>query len=267
MASLCDQPCASPGDRRRLAHRLHRQGSSFFGTAIKQALYQPTANPLPPAPFTNREINEGECSPFPFLGEVIRQWLLKPLPPPGIRWQRIAVGKTDKCICFRGGNAEAWFRDEGGEHFPMVLRLLVSPQERRGRKDLVVKLADRLEECFSSSCSAEDDGGGMEHGASVAHGCVSYTQEAGGCISLTLTSLLTDARSDRVFATPIECWARQGGGGAMPLTPPRLRVSNLALALLRELREYSQWTLVDRLTEEAVRQGELAGHMVERKGD
>jgi hypothetical protein len=53
----------------------------------------------------------------------------------------------------------------------------------------------------------------------------------------------------------------------MPLTPPRLRVPNLALALLRELREYSQWALVDRLTEEAVRQGELAGHMVERKGD
>lgn len=38
----------------------------------------------------------------------------------------------------------------------------------------------------------------------------------------------------------------------MPLTPSRLRIPNLVLTLLRELHEYSQQDLADRLTEEAV---------------
>jgi transcriptional regulator with XRE-family HTH domain len=42
----------------------------------------------------------------------------------------------------------------------------------------------------------------------------------------------------------------------MPVTPPRLRIPNMVLPLLRELREYSQQDLADRLTEEAVRQGD-----------
>jgi transcriptional regulator with XRE-family HTH domain len=42
----------------------------------------------------------------------------------------------------------------------------------------------------------------------------------------------------------------------MPVTSPRLRIPNLVLPLLRELREYSQQDLADRLTEEAVRQGD-----------
>lgn len=40
------------------------------------------------------------------------------------------------------------------------------------------------------------------------------------------------------------------------VTHPCLRIPNLVLALLRELREYSQQDLADRLTEEAVRQGD-----------
>jgi transcriptional regulator with XRE-family HTH domain len=42
----------------------------------------------------------------------------------------------------------------------------------------------------------------------------------------------------------------------MPVTPPRLRIPNLVLPLLRELRECSQQNLADRLTEEAVSQGD-----------
>jgi transcriptional regulator with XRE-family HTH domain len=42
----------------------------------------------------------------------------------------------------------------------------------------------------------------------------------------------------------------------MPLTPSRLRIPNLVLTLLRELHEYSQQDLADRLAEEAVRQGD-----------
>jgi transcriptional regulator with XRE-family HTH domain len=42
----------------------------------------------------------------------------------------------------------------------------------------------------------------------------------------------------------------------MAFTPPRLRVPNLVLSLLRELHEYSQQDLADRLTEEAVSQGD-----------
>jgi hypothetical protein len=48
----------------------------------------------------------------------------------------------------------------------------------------------------------------------------------------------------------------EGDDAAMPFTPPRLRVPNLVLAHLRELYEYSQQDLADRLTEEAVRQGD-----------
>jgi transcriptional regulator with XRE-family HTH domain len=43
---------------------------------------------------------------------------------------------------------------------------------------------------------------------------------------------------------------------ATPLTSPRLRIPNLTLALLRELQEYSQQDLADRLTEEAARRGD-----------
>ncbi len=50
--------------------------------------------------------------------------------------------------------------------------------------------------------------------------------------------------------------ARKGGNVATPLTPPRLRIPNLILGLLRELQEYSQQDLADRLTEEAARQGD-----------
>lgn len=50
--------------------------------------------------------------------------------------------------------------------------------------------------------------------------------------------------------------ASMGGDAAMPLTPSRLRISNLVLTLLRELNEYSQQDLADRLTEQAVRQGD-----------
>jgi transcriptional regulator with XRE-family HTH domain len=42
----------------------------------------------------------------------------------------------------------------------------------------------------------------------------------------------------------------------MPVTPPRIRIPNLVLPLFRELREYSQQDLADRLTEEAVKQGD-----------
>lgn len=42
----------------------------------------------------------------------------------------------------------------------------------------------------------------------------------------------------------------------MRLAPPRLRIPNLVLTLLRELHEYSQQDLADRLTEEAARQGD-----------
>lgn len=42
----------------------------------------------------------------------------------------------------------------------------------------------------------------------------------------------------------------------MPVAPPRLRIPNLVLPLLRELGEYSQQDLADRLTEEAVAQGD-----------
>jgi transcriptional regulator with XRE-family HTH domain len=42
----------------------------------------------------------------------------------------------------------------------------------------------------------------------------------------------------------------------MALTPPRLRIPNPVLTLLRELHEYSQQDLADRLTEEAIRQGD-----------
>jgi len=41
-----------------------------------------------------------------------------------------------------------------------------------------------------------------------------------------------------------------------PVAPPRLRIPNLVLPLLRELGEYSQQDLADRLTEEAVAQGD-----------
>lgn len=50
--------------------------------------------------------------------------------------------------------------------------------------------------------------------------------------------------------------AGKGVTVAMPVTSSRLRIPNLVLPLLRELREYSQQDLADRLTEEAVRQGD-----------
>jgi len=40
------------------------------------------------------------------------------------------------------------------------------------------------------------------------------------------------------------------------VTPPRLRIPNLVLPLLRELGEYSQQDLADRLTEETAGQGD-----------
>lgn len=46
------------------------------------------------------------------------------------------------------------------------------------------------------------------------------------------------------------------GDAVMRLTPPRVRIPNLVLTLLRELHEYSQQDLADRLTEEAARRGD-----------
>lgn len=59
----------------------------------------------------------------------------------------------------------------------MMLRFLVSPQERRHRKNLIVELADNLKERFSSGCSAEGDGDSLGHGAIVAYGSFGYTCE------------------------------------------------------------------------------------------
>ncbi len=66
--------------------------------------------------------------------------------------------------------------------------------------------------------------------------------------------LLLDTRDANGYSKLIDGQAR--GDAAMALTAPRLRVPNLVLTVLRESYEYSQQDLADRLTEEAVSQGD-----------
>lgn len=70
------------------------------------------------------------------------------------------------------------------------------------------------------------------------------------------TGLLSGTDDATVTWDPSMATPGKGSDVTMPLTPRRLRVPNLVLSLLRELHEYSQQDLADRLTEEAVRKGD-----------
>lgn len=92
-------------------------------------------------------VEEQEGPPRPFQRRLWINLAIQPLPPLRVGRDGKTIRETDQFVRqHRRSKAKRWIVKQACQTLPMELRLVLAPEERRRGEDLVVHLADRVDQ-------------------------------------------------------------------------------------------------------------------------
>jgi hypothetical protein len=140
------RPCTSPMFVDPLSvhgRRLHGERCSLLAAAAEQRVMECPPYALAPVGLSNSVVEQHERPARPLRRHPGGYRVYQARPPLGVRSYRHTVREADQLIPSSGhGDSVAGIFKQPQQPLPVLIRLVVAPEERRRREDFVVQIAD-----------------------------------------------------------------------------------------------------------------------------